>query len=227
MTTILHTILGTLTTMMLLLMQPVAVTAQTRTAAPKAKATSAKTTTAKSSPEAERLLKRSADKLRSSECLHVAYTATVDGHSRQGSLTMQGQMFTISADGMISWFDGKTQWTYSRQIGEVNVVTPTPDELQQINPLSLIRSFSTAYTATSLSADRVLLTPRSAKGDIRKAEITFDMSTLYPRSVSLTMSNRQIVTVKIDRVTASKALPAKNFRFDPAAFPNVQVVDLR
>ena len=177
--------------------------------------------------QAADLLKRSADKLRAMPCMNVAYTATVDGHSFQGLLVRQAHMFTITADGMHTWFDGKTQWTYSRQIGEVNVVTPTPDELQQIDPLSILTSFSTNFTARSLGTDRVELTPRNAAGDIRKATITFDLTTLYPRLISLTMSNRQTLTIRVDHITSSKKLPASAFRYDPAAHPGVNVVDLR
>ena len=177
--------------------------------------------------QAADLLKRSADKLRAMPCMNVAYTATVDGHSFQGLLVRQAHMFTITADGMHTWFDGKTQWTYSRQIGEVNVVTPTPDELQQIDPLSILTSFATNFTARSLGTDRVELTPRNDAGDIRKATITFDSSTLYPQLISLTMSNRQTLTIRVDHITSSKKQPVSAFRYDPAAHPGVNVVDLR
>ena len=177
--------------------------------------------------QAADLLKRSADKLRAMPCMNVAYTATVDGHSFQGLLVRQAHMFTITADGMHTWFDGKTQWTYSRQIGEVNVVTPTPDELQQIDPLSILTSFATNFTARSLGTDRVELTPHNAAGDIRKATITFDLTTLYPRLISLTMSNRQTLTIRVDHITSSKKQPVSAFRYDPAAHPGVNVVDLR
>ena len=50
------------------------------------------------------------------------------------SFVIQGDMFTISSPGLRSWYDGKTQWTYSSQIGEVNIITPTPEEVSQINP---------------------------------------------------------------------------------------------
>lgn len=173
------------------------------------------------------LLKRSAAKLRAMPCMQVAYTATVDGHSFQGMLIRQDRMFTISADGMHTWFDGKTQWTFSRQIGEVNIVTPTPDELQQIDPLSILTSFSTDYTARSLGDDRVELTPRSPGGDIRKADITFDSSTLYPLTIRLTMSNRQTLTIRVDHITSSGKQPVSTFRYDPKSHPGVNVVDLR
>ena len=173
------------------------------------------------------LLKQSSAKLRAMPCMQVAYTATVDGHSFQGLLIRQDRMFTITADGMHTWFDGKTQWTYSRQIGEVNIVTPTPDELQQIDPLSILTSFSTDYAARSLGADRVELTPRGNKGDIRKADITFSPSTLYPHTIRLTMSNRQTLTIRVDHITSSKKQPVSTFRYDPKAHPGVNVVDLR
>lgn len=178
---------------------------------------------------AAQLVERCADKLRKADGLQVTFTATADGLTRPGELVMKGRMFTLSSGGdMMTWFDGKTQWTYSRQIGEVNIVTPTPDEVRAINPLSIIGSFSSSFSASSLSPSQVQLSPlKGYSGDIRRAVITFDLSTLYPTEIVLTMSNRQQVTLKITRIATTGKLPASAFRFDSKKFPGVQVVDLR
>lgn len=93
------------------------------------------------------ILDRCAAKIKSAPSLYVTYTVSADGHSADGQLVIQGDMFTISSPGLRSWYDGKTQWTYSSQIGEVNIITPTPEEVSQINPLAIIKTFSTAYTS--------------------------------------------------------------------------------
>ncbi|MDE6378665.1 MAG: hypothetical protein K2K72_07970, partial [Duncaniella sp.] len=144
-----------------------------------------------------------------------------------GQLTVQSDKFTLSSEGMLTWFDGKTQWTYSPHIGEVNVVTPTPDELRQINPLKLVDSFASSYKATALSANKVSLTPLKPGGDIVKAVVDIDPDTLYPRSVEITLSNRQTLVVRISSIRSVKPQPAGTFRFDKAKLPGVPVVDLR
>ncbi len=69
------------------------------------------------------LLQRCAAKIKSAPSLSVTYTVSADGNTAEGLLVLQGEMFTISTPGMVSWYDGKSQWTYSDQIGEVNVIS--------------------------------------------------------------------------------------------------------
>lgn len=176
-------------------------------------------------------LRRSADKLKSAKSLHVTYSATADGHSYEGTLVIQGDMFTISSPQMKSWYDGKTQWTYASQIGEVNVITPTPEEVRQINPIAIISSFTNDYTPTALKSttgkSAIKLTAKNNKSDIRSADITIDNKTYYPTRIQLAMSNNQTVTIDIKDIRAGGTLPAANFRFDKSRYPGVQVVDLR
>lgn len=182
-------------------------------------------------PSATSVLQRSAAKIKGAESLHVSYTATADGSTTAGSLVLQGDMFTISSPGMMSWYDGKSQWTYSTQIGEVNIITPTPEEVSQINPFAIVKSFSTDYTPSLLKSvsgsTTVRLVAKNKKSDISQAEITIDDRTSYPTRVILTMANRQKVTINIKDVKAGKKLPVANFRYTPGQFPGVNVVDLR
>lgn len=177
------------------------------------------------------LLDRCAAKIKSAPSLYVTYDVSADGHTADGQLVIQGDMFTISSPGMRSWYDGKTQWTYSSQIGEVNIITPTPEEVRQINPLAIIKNFSSAYTSqplkTSAGMTAVRLKAKDPKADISAADITINDKTLYPTRIVLSMSNNQKVTLVIRSVTSGPKLPADNFRFDKKRFPGVNVVDLR
>lgn len=178
-------------------------------------------------------IEKCAEKLRSAHSLTVMYTATADGRSTEGELVVQGDMFTITAPGMISWFDGKTQWTFSSQIGEVNIIDPTPEEIAQINPLAILSSFSRSYTAkqvtnaTNAKTSTIRLTPKASGNDIRQADVAINRSTGYPSRIALTMANKQTVTIVINDIRVGKKLPASRFRFDKKLFPGVQVVDLR
>lgn len=180
---------------------------------------------------ASALLQRSAAKIKGAESLHVSYTATADGNTTAGTLVLQGDMFTLSSPGMMSWYDGQSQWTYSTQIGEVNIITPTPEEVSQINPFAILKSFSTGYTPSLLKSasgsSTVKLVAKNKKSDITQAEITIDDRISYPTRVVLTMANKQKVTINIKDVKTGKKLPVANFRYSPARFPGVNVVDLR
>ena len=178
------------------------------------------------------LLQRCAAKIKSAPSLSVTYTVSADGNTAEGLLVLQGEMFTISTPGMVSWYDGKSQWTYSDQIGEVNVISPTAEEVQQINPFAIVKSFSSSYSSeqvksSSAGMTTLRLTANNRKSDISSADVTINDKTLYPTRIVLTMSNRQKVTINIKNVKAGGKLPVSNFRFDVKRYPNVQVIDLR
>ncbi len=178
------------------------------------------------------LLQRCAAKIKSAPSLSVTYTVSAGGNNAEGLLVLQGEMFTISTPGMVSWYDGKSQWTYSDQIGEVNVISPTAEEVQQINPFAIVKSFSSSYSSeqvksSSAGVTTLRLTANNRKSDISSADVTINDKTLYPTRIVLTMSNRQKVTINIKNVKAGGKLPVSNFRFDAKRYPNVQVIDLR
>ena len=54
--------------------------------------------------------------------------------SESGTIQLKGEKFVLKASEVITWFDGKTQWSYVVRNDEVNVSNPTQEELQQINP---------------------------------------------------------------------------------------------
>lgn len=169
--------------------------------------------------------------MRAIPSIKVAYTLTAEGNKSQGMLTLAGDRFTLSAPGMMTWFDGKTQWTYSSAMGEVNIVEPTPEELQQINPFAIIRTFSTSYDIRNLGSkagvSTVQLTARSKSADIRSVRILLSDATSFPTRITLTLSSGKTVDIAVNQVMKGGKLPDTFFRFDRKLYPKVQVVDLR
>lgn len=177
------------------------------------------------------VLDKAAAKIRSAKSLSASYTISADGHSQSGTLTIAGDRFTIDSPQISSWYDGRTQWTYSANAGEVNITEPTPEELQQVNPFAIINSFKTNYRASMLKAParekKIRLTSTNSGSDIHSVELTLSDSTLYPTRIVLTMGNRRSVSISINSVKAGAALPVSYFRYDPAKHPGIPVVDLR
>lgn len=184
-----------------------------------------------SAQTADQLLDKAADKIGKQKSLAVKYTISADGQNQQGTLTLAGDRFMLTLPGMASWYDGRSQWTFSKMTGEVNLTEPTPEELQQVNPFAIINSFKKTFKATLLKSQPgeklIALTANSAHPDISKVMLTIDDATLFPKQIVLTMSNRKNVTIKIDSVTPGGDIDASFFRYDSKKFPGIKVVDLR
>lgn len=177
------------------------------------------------------VIKKCADKIRASKSLIVDYTLTSGGQKMDGSITIAGNCFSLSSPGVRSWYDGKTQWTYSAQVGEVNITEPTAEELAQVNPFAILDSFSSAYNAsTTKSASgttAVRLSPKDKKSDITGALVTISNSTGYPSAIKLNLRGGQTFDIKIKSVTPGGLVPVTRFRFNKADYPGLSVVDLR
>lgn len=180
---------------------------------------------------ASQILDKAAAKIKAQKSIVASYSISADNHTQTGTLTLSGDRFMLSAPGLASWYDGRTQWTYSDHIGEVNVTEPTPEELQQVNPFAIINSFKRTYSATLLKSaageKKISLKANSKQSDIRGVVLTLNSSTLYPTLITLTMSNRKTVTIKINSIRPGGEITPSLFRFDPKKYPGVQVVDLR
>ena len=177
------------------------------------------------------LLERVADKIKGSKSTSASYTISADGHKQNGTIIIAGDRFRLSSPEINSWYDGKTQWTYSTHVGEINMSEPTPDELQQVNPFAIVNSFKNQYTASTLKSNsgekKIRLTAVNNRNDIRNVVLTINSATLYPSKIELTMSNHKIVEIRLTNIRPGNTLPLSTFRFDASKYPGIPVVDLR
>ncbi len=66
--------------------------------------------------------------------------------SESGTIQLKGEKFVLKTSDVVTWFDGKTQWSYVIKNDEVNVSTPTQEELQQINPYTFLYIYQKGFS---------------------------------------------------------------------------------
>lgn len=157
------------------------------------------------------------------------------GESFEGLIHMKGEKFKLQIPGMIVWYDGETQWTYMERTEEVNVSTPTGDELRFTNPIILLHSYQKGFdvslkgsstTRQGKSAYDVELTAKK-KGDILSVDLQIEKDTGFPASMDVKMKDDMRNTVVISQWETSKNQPDSFFVFNGDEFPDAEVVDLR
>lgn len=158
--------------------------------------------------------------------------ATFSG-TTEGTLLLKGDKFYLNSRGVQSWFDGKIQWSYLESSEEVNVSSPTPEELQTINPYSLLSLYKKGYnykyagtkSRNGKQGYEVILTPES-KQDI--ASITLFVSKTYqPLYIKVEQSNQPVNEIIVTSYQTHQPLDDSAFRFDKKKYPNAEVIDLR
>lgn len=149
----------------------------------------------------------------------------------KGTISMQGNKFRISGSDTKCWFDGKTQWSWSPVTGEVNITTPTAEELQMTNPIAAVQHFKSAFNIKKAKAKTsntlaLKLTPKK-KDNIKTLWLYFDASTSLLRTARFEMSDKTVYVVQLTGYK-HKSLPASTFTFDKSQVPaGTQVIDLR
>ena len=157
------------------------------------------------------------------------------GGSQEGTLMLQGTCFYLDCGGVKSWFDGKTQWSYVGENEEVTISTPTPEELQSVNPYAILTSYRQHYNYQykgvknqgGKSNYEILLTPRTS-GNHEISSVVLHISTAYqPADISVKQSNGEQQKFIIRSYKTVQGLTAASFRFDAKKYPNAEIIDMR
>lgn len=181
--------------------------------------------------DANSALNNVAKKFSSSKSISATFSLIDNGHSEYGTIILSGNKFVIKTKEVSTWFDGKTQWSYSSSINEVNISEPTATELQQINPFAIINNFKTAFNAKLLNSPKgcykILLTAKDGKQPTKSVELTINSATNFPSLIVITAKNNSKATIKIKTINAGNKLPESTFKFNPKNYPGVEIIDLR
>ena len=153
-----------------------------------------------------------------------------------GTIQLKGEKFVLKTSDIITWFDGKTQWSYMTKNDEVNVSNPTQEELQQINPYTFLymyqKGFSYKLGATKTYRGKavweVILTANDKKQELESITLYVTKSTYEPVYIQLQQrgqKTRNEITVTAYQTGLDYADHV--FTFDRKAYPTAEVIDLR
>lgn len=177
------------------------------------------------------LLDKATERLRKAPSVQAAYTLSTGGQKYSGRLTLSGNRFCMTSPEILTWYDGKTQWSYNKSDNEVSITEPTANELSQINPFVIINAFRKNFTAKLAAAPKgfkaIELTSNQPNSEIRQATVTLNGTTLLPSQIKLTNSQNQIISISLSAVATGPKLNIKAFQFYAPNYPGVNTVDLR
>lgn len=157
--------------------------------------------------------------------IHHARTliATFTG-SLEGQLTMDRDKFTIHTPTITTTYDGHTMWSYVADTQEINITEPDNDELATTNPYMLLKNHKKLYTLTH-QGNTTILTPKEQQ-QIKTIEIQIDKKSDI-RTINITTTDDRHLHYHITHLRLSPKIPATTFQFDPSAYPEAEIIDLR
>lgn len=181
---------------------------------------------------ADAVLKRSAMAANSSDGLTATFSLDYGGQKLSGTLKALGKKFVLETSASSTWYDGKNMWTYNPKTSETTLTTPTASEVAEANPLSLVNTYGSSFTAAFSKSNKagtktIVLTPKSKSLGYRSVHVTISDATSLPTRIVVIPSSGQKVTVDISKVNRGVKIPESSFIYPKAKYPKVEIVDLR
>ena len=152
-----------------------------------------------------------------------------------GLIHLKGDKFQVNAEGTKVWFDGHTQWAYLVSSDEVNVTEPTQEELQSINPYTLLSlykqgyriAFGKANTYSGKPAYEVVLKASDRNKDFQRIILYVSKDNFRPLCINISQKGGDNVVIHITSYKEGQVYNDSFFTFGKEAYPTAEVIDLR
>lgn len=195
----------------------------------------------KSDPDAKRILDAVSAKFKTFASPQASFTYQVENaqgkalSTKKGTVSMKGNKFKVSMDGLEIFSDGKTVWNYDKSANEVTV-NNLNESGNGMTPQKVFTNFydkdffyklNGAKTVGGKSVQEIELTPTDKTRPYYKVYVLVDKAanTIYSARFLEKSGGRYSYTVT--NLKPSASVPDTEFVFNKSKYPGVEVVDLR
>lgn len=197
---------------------------------------------AQSQQNAIDLLNRAANAYEQSQGISAAFQIRTFDSSKslqteiEGNIAMQASRFYLEVpDEMKAWFDGRDLWTLIINAQEVNLSTPSPEELLMLNPVNIFSLYKQGYQSRLLgdkqsskqSLSGIELKAQEASAEISRIVIYVDKNKLHPAEIVIYQRDGNHAIINIYQYQTNQNHPNSRFLFPQKDYPMVEVIDLR
>ena len=181
---------------------------------------------------ADGMLKKAAAAINGAGGLTASFTLDYGQQKMTGTLKASGRKFALQTSTASTWYDGKNMWTYNAGSNETTLMVPTPQEVAEANPLSIVNSYASTFTAAfaksqAKGSKTIVLTPKSKKSGYKSVHVTIPSGASFPSKLVVIPSSGQKITVLISQVKTGQKLAESSFIYPKTKYPKAEIVDLR
>ncbi len=181
---------------------------------------------------ADGMLKKAAAGINGTSGLTANFTLDYGKQKVTGTLKAAGKKFVLESSATSTWYDGKNMWTYNKNNQETTLMIPTPQEVAEANPLSIVNTYSANFTAAFAKQQirgckTIVLTPKSKQSGYRSVHVTIADASTFPSKIVIIPTSGQKMTVSVSKVVSGQKLPDATFVYPKSKYPKVEIVDLR
>lgn len=160
----------------------------------------------------------------------------VKNSSMEGNIQLKGSKFKLMVpDELITWFDGKNQWLYLINTQEVNLSTPSEEELLTINPINVFQWYKFGYNSRLIGEKKyknstvwhIELKPQDTSSDTQNISIYFDKTSYQPMYIHINRKDGSGSKIYISNYKTNQGYQDNLFMFPQKDYPTAEVIDLR
>jgi outer membrane lipoprotein-sorting protein len=188
--------------------------------------------------DAMKVLDIAADRIRKAGDIEIEYKASIfsgatEKASATGTMWLRENQMKLDAEGITTWYDGKTRWCYVPTSNEVNIDEPSKKEMAAMNPYTFMgiykKGFKMTVKETVLRGEavyEVYLKARYAKMDVKEIYVDIRKSDYQPLGIRVRESN-DWQRVSITNFKSNLKFENEFFTFPTNDYPNVLINDMR
>ena len=157
-------------------------------------------------------------------------------NSSEGSITMRGDKYYLNFMGVETFFDGKTQWSYIKEVNEVNIIQPEPnDEDIFNNPKRLFTIYEDDFkyqhindmVENKVNYSIIDLYPEDVNEDFSRIRLQINTDKYFLSSATIFGKDGSHYSVSINKYNTSLKPDESVFTFNEKKYPGVEIVDMR
>ncbi|MCL2132077.1 MAG: outer membrane lipoprotein carrier protein LolA [Lentimicrobiaceae bacterium] len=191
-------------------------------------------------PEATAILNELQTKLNSYTSISIDFAFQSEKDDKitdemQGNIKVKGTKYVLFTQIQRVFCDGVTVWNFLPEQKEVSLSNYSEDDdSQMINPLSLVKNYAKQYKANfikealnkGIMEQTIDLIPLKASS-FYKIRLIIDKNKKQITRITLYEKDNTQYTYVVTKFQTNQPMDDKNFVFDTAKYPDVEVIDMR
>jgi outer membrane lipoprotein carrier protein len=175
-------------------------------------------------------------KTKSYKTLRIEFSYTMENVKEKvkdnfnGTLLSKGDKYKLSIAGQDVISDGKTSWTYLKDAKEVQINDIGTDD-ESFTPTKMLTSYSANYNSKFIEEKNnnqvIELTPKKKGKTLIKVRLTIDKLKKQVSSFVMYDKSGNTFTYTVNKFISDPPLADKEFVYNKADHPGVEVVDMR
>lgn len=195
---------------------------------------------AQNDAKSQNILKRLSKNYKSYKTIQANVAFTIDNRkenikeNQKGRVWMKGDKFRLEMGEQTLICDGKTLWTYLKELNEVSIspFEPMEGELSPTNLFTIYEKGFESYYVSEANRGKnkvhnIDIVPTDKKRSFFKIRLVIDRQKEQILQAIIFDKNGTLYTYDIQNFVTNIAIADSQFGFDKSKFPGVEVVDLR